>query len=44
MNAIAVYVFISVVLFGVFGLLPSWIYYSHTDHINHDRYLLLEEV
>ncbi len=42
-NIIFLKVFIGSFLFGVFGIFPAWIWFSHHDRINHDRYLILDE-
>ena len=44
MNTIVVQVFIGFFLFCIFGLFPAWICCSHNDHINHDRYLILDDI
>ncbi len=45
MNTVVVCgVFIAILLFGVFGIFPTYIYCSHLDRINHDRYLILDDM
>ena len=45
MNTVVVSeIFIAVILFGVFGIFPTYIYCSHIDQINHDRYLILDDI
>ena len=36
-------VFIAIILFGVFVIIPTYIYCSHIDRINHDRYTILDD-
>jgi len=44
MNAIIWEVLIGVLLFVVFGIIPTYVCCSsHNDHINHECYLRLEE-
>ena len=43
MNDIIWEVLIGVLLFVVFGIIPTYVYCSHNDHINHEFYLKLEE-
>ena len=43
MNAIIWEVLIGVLLFVVFGIIPTYICCSHNDHLNHECYLRLEE-
>jgi len=44
MNTVVVCgVFIAIILFGVFGIFPTYIYCSHVDRMNQDRYLILDD-
>ena len=43
MNTLVVcVVFIAIILFVVFGIFPTYMYCSHLEQINHDRYVNLE--
>jgi len=41
-NLVVGVVFIAISLFVVFGIFPTYMYCSHLDQINHDRYVNLE--
>ena len=41
-NLVVGVVFIAIILFVVFGIFPTYIYCSHLEQINHDRYVNLE--
>jgi hypothetical protein len=43
MNDIVWEVLIGVLLFVVFGIIPTYVCCSHNDHINNECYLRLEE-